>query len=170
MVPLKLTMPVFTVSPMVKFPMSVKFPEKMASPPATVANVPLPAWMSTALALENPLAANNSPPLKISPTLTLPRLVSLATLAVMYGYFTERRYILRLILVLAAVPIAVAANGLRIMGTGILGEYWSPDMAEGFFHTFSGWIIFLLSLAMLVLLHRACNTVGRWSASKSEAL
>ena len=97
-------------------------------------------------------------------------LVSLATLAVMYGYFTERRYILRLILVLAAVPIAVAANGLRIMGTGILGEYWSPDMAEGFFHTFSGWIIFLLSLAMLVLLHGAFNSVVRWSASKSEAL
>lgn len=96
-------------------------------------------------------------------------LLSLATLAVIYGYFMERRYILKLILVLAAVPIAVAANGLRIMGAGLLGEYWSPDKAEGFFHAFSGWIIFLLSLAMLFLLHRAFQ-MARWSARKSEAL
>ncbi len=97
-------------------------------------------------------------------------LISLATLAVIYGYFMEPRYTIRLILALAAIPIAVAANGLRIMGTGMLGEYWSPDMAEGFFHTFSGWIIFLLSLAMLFLLHGAFNAVVRWSASKREAL
>lgn len=97
-------------------------------------------------------------------------LVSLTTLAVIYGYFMERRYPLRVFLALAAIPIAVIANGLRIMGTGLLGEYLSPDMAEGFFHSFSGWIIFLLSLAMLFLLHGAFNAVIHWSASKSEAL
>ena len=97
-------------------------------------------------------------------------LVSLTTLAVIYGYFMERRYISRVILALGAIPIAVAANALRIMGTGLLGEYLSPDMAEGFFHTFSGWIIFCLSLAMLYLLHGAFNSAIRWSARKSEAL
>jgi len=50
--------------------------------------------------------------------------------------------------------IAVAANSLRIVGTGLLVQYWDPDKAQGFFHTFSGWLVFVVSLAMLFLLHR----------------
>jgi exosortase/archaeosortase family protein len=53
------------------------------------------------------------------------------------------------------VPIAVIANGVRIMGSGLLGQYWSPDKAEGFFHMFSGLLIFAFSLAMLLVLHQA---------------
>lgn len=88
-------------------------------------------------------------------------LVSLVTLAVIYGYFSEKSITMRVILVLGAVPIAVAANSLRVMGTGLLGLYWAPDKAEGFFHTFSGWVIFILSLGMLFLLHGALRSVEK---------
>jgi exosortase len=81
-------------------------------------------------------------------------LLSLATLAIIYGYLLERRTPLRVGLAVASIPIAVAANSLRIVGTGLLVQYWDPDKAEGFFHTFSGWLIFVVSLAMLFLLHR----------------
>ena len=81
-------------------------------------------------------------------------LVSLLTLAVIYGYLMESSFVLRVILALAAVPIAIAANSLRVMGTGLLGLYWGPEKAEGFFHTFSGWVIFILALGMLFALHR----------------
>ena len=57
-------------------------------------------------------------------------------------------------LALASIPIAVAANGFRIVGTGLLVQYWDPGKAEGFFHTFSGWLIFVVSLLMLFALHR----------------
>jgi exosortase len=80
-------------------------------------------------------------------------LVSLTALAVIYGYFVETRNLWRAALVIAAIPIAVAANGLRIMGTGLVVQYWDPQKGEGFFHTFSGWIIFVLSLAMLFAVH-----------------
>jgi exosortase len=90
-------------------------------------------------------------------------LMSLGALAVIYGYFLETRWLLRVLLVLAAIPIAVAANGLRVMGTGLLGYYWDPDKAEGFFHTFSGWIIFIVSLVMLFAFHAGL----RWIASGS---
>jgi exosortase len=82
-------------------------------------------------------------------------LMSLATLAVIYGYLMERKVAMRILLALASVPIAVAANSLRIVGTGLLVQYWDPDRAEGFFHEFSGWLIFVVSLVMLYLLHRA---------------
>ena len=81
-------------------------------------------------------------------------LLSLTALAIIYGYLSETRIWVRVVLALASIPIAVATNSLRIVGTGLLVQYWDPDKAEGFFHTFSGWLIFVASLAMLFLLHR----------------
>ena len=81
-------------------------------------------------------------------------LLSLGALAIIYGYLSETRVWVRVVLALASIPIAVAANSLRIVGTGLLVQYWDPDKAEGFFHTFSGWLIFVVSLAILFLLHR----------------
>jgi exosortase len=81
-------------------------------------------------------------------------LLSLTTLAIMYGYMAEKRVLTRTLLALGSIPIAVAANGFRIVGTGLLVQYWDPDKAEGFFHAFSGWLIFVVSLLMLFALHR----------------
>jgi exosortase len=90
-------------------------------------------------------------------------LLSLMTLAIMYGYLLEKRVAIRVALALASVPIAVAANGLRIVGTGLLVQYWDPEKAEGFFHAFSGWLIFVVSLLMLYVVHRAINLFRRSS-------
>ncbi len=81
-------------------------------------------------------------------------LFSLITMAIIYGYAIRSHKWARITLALAAVPIAIAANSLRIIVTGLLGQYWSPEKAEGFFHTFSGWLVFLASLGMLFLLQR----------------
>jgi exosortase len=80
-------------------------------------------------------------------------LLSLTCLAVMYGYLLEKRVSIRVILAIASIPIAVAANAFRIVGTGLLVQYWDPDKAEGFFHQFTGWLIFVVSLLMLFALH-----------------
>jgi exosortase len=88
-------------------------------------------------------------------------LVSLGTLAIIYGYLLESNLVIRLILVVASVPIAVIANGLRIMGTGLTGLYWNPDKAQGFFHEFSGWVIFVVSLLALFLLHGLLRLLAR---------
>jgi exosortase len=81
-------------------------------------------------------------------------LMSLLTLAVFYGYFMEKSIWRRVVLVLASIPIAIAANAVRILGTGLCVQYWDPDKAMGFFHEFSGWVIFLVSLTCLYILHR----------------
>ena len=94
-------------------------------------------------------------------------LMSLAALAVIYGYLMERRVGIRVLLAVASVPIAVAANSLRIVGTGLLVQYWDPDKAQGFFHEFSGWLIFVVSLAMLFLLHRAVRAILREGESQA---
>jgi exosortase len=88
-------------------------------------------------------------------------LLSLATLAIIYGYLMESRNSIRVGLALASLPIAVAANSLRIVGTGLLVQYWDPEKAEGFFHVFSGWLIFVISLLMLFLFHRVMRLFWR---------
>lgn len=88
-------------------------------------------------------------------------LMSLFTLAVFYGYFLEKSFSRRTLLVVASVPIAVAANIARIVGTGLCVQYWDPDKAQGFFHEFSGWVMFLISLGCLYLVHRAMRLFGQ---------
>ena len=95
-------------------------------------------------------------------------LLSLITLAVIYGYLMETRPWVRVLLVILAVPIAVTANSSRIVGTGLLVQYWDPEKAEGFYHTFSGWLIFVVALAMLFLAHNIINRL--WKHRPKEKL
>jgi exosortase len=88
-------------------------------------------------------------------------LMSLVTLAIIYGYLMEKRLWVRWVLALASVPIAVAANSVRIIGTGLLVQYWDPDKAEGYFHASWGLIIFVISLVMLYALHGTIGLIWR---------
>ena len=94
-------------------------------------------------------------------------LMSLFTLAVFYGYFLERTTKRRVILALASIPIAVTANVARIVGTGLCVQYWDPEKALGFFHEFSGWVMFVVSLACLYLVHRAMRLISPVKAKLS---
>lgn len=82
-------------------------------------------------------------------------LISLLTLGIVYGYFTDSRLSVRGAIALGAIPVAILANGLRVAGTGIAAYYYGQEAAEGFFHEFSGWVVFVLSLVMMFMLHRA---------------
>ena len=86
-------------------------------------------------------------------------LISLFTLSIFYGYFLEKSILRRAILALASIPIAIAANAVRILGTGLCVQYWDPDKAMGFFHEFSGWVMFLVSLGCLFIVHRAMSFI-----------
>jgi len=81
-------------------------------------------------------------------------LVSLLTLGIVFGYFTDHRLGVRLVLALATVPIAIITNGLRVAGTGIAAHHFGPATAEGFFHMFSGWLVFLAATFMLLAVGR----------------
>ena len=76
-------------------------------------------------------------------------LLSLFTLALICGYFMESEIWKRALLAFISLPIAVAANAARIVGTGLMVQYWDTGKAFGFFHEFSGWMIFLVSVGLL---------------------
>ena len=88
-------------------------------------------------------------------------LVSLLTLAIVLGYFSERRTGRRVLIALSAVPIAILANAARVAGTGLASELVSPAAAEGFFHTFSGWLMFVVAFAGLLVVQRLISRSDR---------
>lgn len=80
-------------------------------------------------------------------------LMSLVCLAIIYGYLMERRIVVRWALALISVPIAVAANSARIVGTGLMVQRWGSERALGFYHIFEGWLVFVACLVLLYLAH-----------------
>lgn len=55
------------------------------------------------------------------------------------------------LIVAASVPIAILTNALRVTGTGILAHQFGLRVAEGFFHTFSGWVVYVLAFVLILM-------------------
>jgi exosortase len=53
------------------------------------------------------------------------------------------------VIVFSAIPIAIFTNALRVSGTGVLAHYYGTKVADGFFHSFSGWVIYIVAFLML---------------------
>jgi exosortase len=85
-------------------------------------------------------------------------LLSLSFLSLVYGYFFDRKAWMRWVLLAATIPIAIAANATRVTLTGLISEY-RTDLAEGFFHTVEGLVLFGVSLALLVAFHQTVNRI-----------
>lgn len=98
-------------------------------------------------------------------------IVSLAAIGGLLAW-TERRWTRRALLVAASLPVAIVMNGLRIAATGLACETWGPRAASGPWHTFSGWLTFLVAVFALVLLQRALpagRTGGGWALETVSA-
>jgi exosortase A len=77
-------------------------------------------------------------------------LISLLTLGIVFGYFTDSRTWVRTVMALSTIPVAIISNGARVAGTGIAAHRWGPSVAEGFFHEFSGWVVFMVAFGLML--------------------
>jgi exosortase len=85
-------------------------------------------------------------------------LLSLTFLSLVYGYFFDSKRWMRVVLFFATIPIAILANAGRVTLTGIMSEV-NPELAHGAAHTASGWLIFMIALAMMIITHQVINRV-----------
>jgi exosortase len=105
-------------------------------------------------------------------------LMTLVTLAVVFAYFTRPRdndgdggnllqrvksygFWRSVILVVSAVPIAILTNALRVSGTGVLAHYYGTQVADGFFHSFSGWVVYIVAFLLLFAVGWLLDRIGR---------
>jgi len=86
-------------------------------------------------------------------------LLSLGFLSLVYAYFTDKRVWMRWALLLATIPIAIGANGIRVAVTGLLSEI-NTKFAQGAYHEGEGYIVFVVALVALILTHRTLNLIA----------
>lgn len=114
-------------------------------------------------------------------------LMTLMTLAVVFAYFTHPRsnngngprsplswlrsygFWRSSILVFSAVPIAILTNAARVSGTGILSHYYGTQVADGFFHSFSGWAVYVVAFLLLFAVGWTLDRFKPKSAKTDEA-
>jgi exosortase/archaeosortase family protein len=66
----------------------------------------------------------------------------------------------RLFVAISSIPVAVVTNGIRVAGTGIAAHKFGAAAAEGFFHEFSGWLVFVAAFALTLAIQRIIALVA----------
>ena len=83
---------------------------------------------------------------------------SLFALGLIYAWLTPPRTRLRMAVLLAAVlPIAIAANIVRVAALVLVTHHFGEEAAQGFLHGFAGILIFLVAIGLLVGVDKLCS-------------
>lgn len=95
----------------------------------------------------------------------------LIVLGILLAYFFKGSLWKKIVIVMSAIPISIVTNSMRIASVGILYQFMGPAAAEGFFHDFSGWFIFMISLGILLLEMAILKRIfsGRTSDKQQDA-
>jgi exosortase len=88
-------------------------------------------------------------------------LTALLSLGLLIGGLWLRTPLARAALALAALPVAMVLNAVRIFLTGFLVHFVNPALAEGLLHYTEGWVIFVVAFGILALL--------AWTLTRAEA-
>jgi exosortase len=83
----------------------------------------------------------------------LQSLSAMVVASLLLGFIESGGTIRRILLVVLSIPLAIVVNVLRVTGTALLADY-QPEFAMGFYHMFSGWLVFLMGFGLLWLLSR----------------
>lgn len=87
-------------------------------------------------------------------------LITLIGLGVAWAYLMLPRFWMQIVLVASVVPITIVANAGRIVMTGLVSRWFGVEYAEGFFHFFSGWLVFIVAILGLLAVHGILRAVS----------
>jgi len=74
------------------------------------------------------------------------------------GYLQCTRLRTRTLLFALTIPLSIAVNILRVTGTAVIADY-HQEFAMGFYHSFSGWLVFLGGFGILYVLANGLHSV-----------
>lgn len=89
-------------------------------------------------------------------------LTALLSLALLMGGIWLKAPALRVALILLAIPIAVLINGVRVFLTGFLVYFVDPKLGEGFMHITEGWLLFVVSFALVGVVAFVAVQFEKW--------
>ena len=77
-------------------------------------------------------------------------LSALLVASLLLGFLERVAIFGRILLFVLSVPLAIAVNVVRVTGTALLADY-RLEYAMGFYHSFSGWLVFVVGFGVLWL-------------------
>jgi len=77
-------------------------------------------------------------------------LLAMTALTAVYAWFTQKTLLKKWILFLAAIPIAVAGNVVRITTVALVAEAFGEKPALGLYHDYSGYVVFAVGIFLMV--------------------
>jgi len=80
-------------------------------------------------------------------------LISLFSVAVGWAALTIPGMWGMAVFVAAVIPITILANAGRVVVTGLIAQWFGIEYAQGFFHTFSSWLVFVFAFVCLLGIH-----------------
>jgi len=86
-------------------------------------------------------------------------LISLLSVSVGWAILTLPGPWAMAVFVAMVVPITILANVARVVITGLIGQWFGVEYAQGFFHTFSSWLVFVFAFICLLGVHRVVRGV-----------
>ena len=95
-----------------------------------------------------------------NPCSGLRSIVALMAISVGYGYYTQPTWFRRALLSALSIPIAVIGNVTRIVSICLVAKSSSASFAIGFYHDFSGFIVFAAAILLLAAAGSAIDAVA----------
>jgi exosortase len=83
---------------------------------------------------------------------------ALMVAALLLGQFLCKTLGARIFLFLLSAPLSIAVNVLRVSGTAILADF-NEEFAEGFYHMFAGWLVFVVGFVAFVGIAKLTHTL-----------
>jgi exosortase D (VPLPA-CTERM-specific) len=87
-------------------------------------------------------------------------LLPLMTLSFLMACFFNVQLWKRIVLFLSSIPITLLMNSLRIAAIGVMVDHWGASMAEGLLHEVQGWMMFMLSIGILLMEIMLLSRIG----------
>src|SRR5207302_307853 len=86
-------------------------------------------------------------------------LSALIVASLLLGYVENVSVLGRIAIFVFSVPLAVIINVCRVTGTAILADS-RPELALGYYHAFSGWLVFVIGFGILWLIAKIAFRVS----------
>ena len=87
-------------------------------------------------------------------------LFPLMTIGLIVAYLFKAELWKRIVVFLSSIPVTILMNSFRVGMIGVLVEHWGTQMAEGFVHQFEGWVVFMISIGVLLIEVRILGALG----------
>jgi exosortase len=87
-------------------------------------------------------------------------LITLVALGVAWAHLMLPRLWMQVVFVVSVLPVTIVSNAGRIVMTGLVGRWFGVEYAEGFFHFFSGWLVFIVAILCLLAVHGVLHVVS----------